>query len=95
MHAQLTLFLSLFLGGLVLNGNELDLERIIAKHCFDCHGDQKSKGGLNLQQLDFHQLAAVTNQGVHHGALGDGEGEGRREVLRILNRVINHKRIDK
>ena len=51
MHAQLTLFLSLFLGGLVLNGNELDLEGIIAKHCFDCHGDQKSKGGLNLQQL--------------------------------------------
>jgi hypothetical protein len=51
MNAQLTLLLSVLLGGLVLNGSELDLEKTLSKHCFDCHGDQKAKGGLNLQQL--------------------------------------------
>ncbi|MDB4744270.1 DUF1592 domain-containing protein [Verrucomicrobia bacterium] len=102
MHAQLTLFLSLFLGGLVLNGNELDLERIIAKHCFDCHGDQKSKGGLNLQQLLQskplirhrkswdHVLELVQQKEMPPEEDSRITPEEQRTLLALLDKEVNH-----
>tara|TARA_R110002096_G_scaffold16106_33_gene55240 strand:- start:7546 stop:9861 length:2316 start_codon:yes stop_codon:yes gene_type:complete len=46
-----------------------DVEPILIDHCYECHGDGSSKGGIELDAFDSHEdlLAALELwEGVHH-----------------------------
>lgn len=52
-----------------LRGEEgSDLNSLLSEHCFECHGNKKSKAGLNLQQL-IEQKPLIKNRTAWEHAL--------------------------
>ncbi len=51
MHWLKAVIALLFINALSISGSPMTIEEILSTHCVDCHGNAKSKGGLNLQKL--------------------------------------------
>jgi hypothetical protein len=58
-----------------LNGWKSTVQPFLAKHCYSCHGSEKQKGGLNLEESDG-DILDLTQAGIWHeivGVLNAGE----------------------
>ena len=94
--------LCLFLAGLPLTAEKTSLENHLSQYCFGCHGEEKTKGGLNLAQLLTQRPLIKNREQWNHVvdlvSAGDmppededqPNAEERRAILRFLDRELNH-----
>ena len=85
-----------------LRGERPAWESLLSRHCFGCHGLEKTKGGLNLLELAAQQPLVQNrdrwNQVINVVTAGDMPPEGeaelkpdqRRSLLQALDRELNH-----
>ena len=94
--------LCLFFAGLPLTAEKTSLENHLSQYCFGCHGEEKTKGGLNLAQLLTQRPLIKNREQWNHVvdlvSAGDmppedevqPNAEERRAILRFLDRELNH-----
>ena len=72
-----------------------DVRPILASHCYDCHGDQKPKGGLRLTS----RANALKGGESETPAFVAGKGADSELILRVASHdadepVLSHERED-
>ena len=94
--------LFLFFAGLPLTAEKTSLENHLSQYCFRCHGEEKTKGGLNLAQLLTQRPLIKNREQWNHVvdlvSAGDmppedeaqPNAEERQAILRSLDRELNH-----
>lgn len=94
--------LCLFFAGLPLTAEKTSLENHLSQYCFRCHGEEKTKGGLNLAQLLTQRPLIKNREQWNHVvdlvSAGDmppededqPNAEERRAILRFLDLELNH-----
>lgn len=92
----------LFFAGLPLMAEKTSLENHLSQYCFRCHGEEKTKGGLNLAQLLTQRPLIKNREQWNHVvdlvSAGDMPPEDeaqpnveeRQAILRFLDRELNH-----
>ena len=92
----------LFFAGLPLMAEKTSLENHLSQYCFRCHGEEKTKGGLNLVQLLTQRPLIKNREQWNHVvdlvSAGDmppedeaqPNAEERRAILRFLDLELNH-----
>ena len=92
----------LFFAGLPLTAEKTSLENHLSQYCFGCHGEEKTKGGLNLAQLLTQRPLIKNREQWNHVvdlvSAGDmppedetqPNAEERQAILRFLDRELNH-----
>ncbi len=92
----------MFFAELPLTAEKTSLENHLSQYCFGCHGEEKTKGGLNLAQLLTQRPLIKNREQWNHVvdlvSAGDmppedeaqPNAEERRAILRFLDRELNH-----
>lgn len=92
----------LFFAGLPLTAEKTSLENHLSQYCFGCHGEEKTKGGLNLAQLLTQRPLIKNREQWNHVvdlvSAGDMPPEDedqpnaaeKQAILRFLDRELNH-----
>lgn len=98
----LPLVLAPLLIGFPVHGETPSLNSHFEQHCVRCHGDEKSKGGLNLTQLLLEQPLVKNRERwnnvidmIQHGDMPPEDetqptANQKQDILSLLDRELNH-----